>query len=211
MSFQENLKEYREKAGYKAAKDFAAVLGIPYSTYVAYENRGREPKYETLVKIAKALGVTPNDLLGYTGSVKVTFKRALRDLRASGFYDDYDEQVKDATALGQHLDFFKLKFNVFVRDDWDSETEFCFRCSPDFLISAYNFVHSNENETAFNSVKFGLYIKAFFYNANRVKQFKQELLSGFEGNSSSPDSSLIEKNGTRPIASSLEELDNSSK
>ena len=29
MSFQENLKFYREKAGYKQAKDFAQILNIP--------------------------------------------------------------------------------------------------------------------------------------------------------------------------------------
>lgn len=30
MSFQENLRYYREKAGYKQSKDFAKVLDIPY-------------------------------------------------------------------------------------------------------------------------------------------------------------------------------------
>lgn len=44
MSFQENLKHYREKAGYKSAKEFANTLGIPPNTYVGYEVRGREPK-----------------------------------------------------------------------------------------------------------------------------------------------------------------------
>ena len=29
MSFQENLRYYREKAGYKQAKDFAKVLDVP--------------------------------------------------------------------------------------------------------------------------------------------------------------------------------------
>ena len=64
MQFQENLRAYREKAGY-TAKEFAALLDIKYSTYAAYENQGREPKYNTLVKIASALHVTTDDLLGY--------------------------------------------------------------------------------------------------------------------------------------------------
>lgn len=64
MSFQENLKYYREKAGYKTAKDFADVLNIPYTSYVAYENKGREPKYEMLCKIADLLEVSTDDLLG---------------------------------------------------------------------------------------------------------------------------------------------------
>lgn len=64
MSFQENLRYYREKSGYKTAKDFADVLNIPYTSYVAYENKGREPKYEMLCKIADLLEVSTDDLLG---------------------------------------------------------------------------------------------------------------------------------------------------
>lgn len=64
MSFQENLKYYREKAGYKTAKEFANTLGIPPNTYVGYEVRGREPKFDTLCKIADLLEVSTDDLLG---------------------------------------------------------------------------------------------------------------------------------------------------
>lgn len=64
MSFQENLKHYREKAGYKSAKEFANTLGIPPNTYVGYEVRGREPKFDTLCKIADLLNVSIDDLLG---------------------------------------------------------------------------------------------------------------------------------------------------
>jgi len=65
MSFQEKLRYYREKAGYKSAKEFARLLGVPYTTYVAYENKDREPRYKTLCKIAQLLNVTPNDLLEF--------------------------------------------------------------------------------------------------------------------------------------------------
>lgn len=64
MSFQENLRYYREKAGYKQAKEFANILGISYTTYTSYENQGREPKYTTLCKIADLLQVSTDDLLG---------------------------------------------------------------------------------------------------------------------------------------------------
>lgn len=63
--FQENLRAYREKSGI-TAKGFAAEIGINYTTYTAYENQGREPKYDTLIKIAAALHVSIDDLLGYT-------------------------------------------------------------------------------------------------------------------------------------------------
>ncbi|WP_304067486.1 helix-turn-helix domain-containing protein [Megamonas hypermegale] len=64
MGFQENLKYYREKAGYKTAKDFSEALSLPYATYAAYENKNREPKYNTLCKIADLLNVSTDELLG---------------------------------------------------------------------------------------------------------------------------------------------------
>ena len=69
MSFQDNLRRAREKAGYESAKDFAQnVLGIKYTTYLAYEGQeGREPKYDRLCEIAAALHVTTDELLGYDG------------------------------------------------------------------------------------------------------------------------------------------------
>lgn len=66
MAFQDNLRRYRELAGYSQAKDFADTLGIKYTTYTAYENQGREPKFELLLKMAEILNVTTDDLLGNT-------------------------------------------------------------------------------------------------------------------------------------------------
>lgn len=65
MSFQENLKKYREQAGFKQAKEFAQFLDIPYTSYMAYENKGSFPNEKTLIKIADALHVSIDDLLGY--------------------------------------------------------------------------------------------------------------------------------------------------
>ena len=67
MTFQENLRHYREKAGYTQAKDFAAAIGVKYSTYIGYENQGREPKFDTLRRIAGALNVPIDTLLGFSG------------------------------------------------------------------------------------------------------------------------------------------------
>ena len=67
MRFQENLKRYRLSVGYKSARQFAESIGIPYATYATYENmKSRsEPRYETLCRIATALHVTTDELLGY--------------------------------------------------------------------------------------------------------------------------------------------------
>lgn len=62
--FSENLKNFRKLNGYPCAKEFAKKLGIPYSSYMAYENKNREPKYDLLIKIANILDVTIDELLG---------------------------------------------------------------------------------------------------------------------------------------------------
>lgn len=62
--FQTNLRKYRVGLGI-TAKDFAAKIGINYTTYANYENRGKEPKFDTLCKIAAALHVSIDELLGF--------------------------------------------------------------------------------------------------------------------------------------------------
>ena len=65
MLFNENLKKYRFKAGFKSAKQFSKILNVPYTTYMGYENKNSWPPEKTLLKIAAALGVDVNTLVGY--------------------------------------------------------------------------------------------------------------------------------------------------
>ena len=58
----DRLKEARIKSNMTKA-DMARKLGVAYSTYDGYETGYREPKYETLLKIASALEVSIADLL----------------------------------------------------------------------------------------------------------------------------------------------------
>jgi len=64
MALKDNLKRLRETTTSYNAKEFAAFLGLSYTTYMGYE-RGSWPNEETLVKIARALHVSIDDLLGY--------------------------------------------------------------------------------------------------------------------------------------------------
>lgn len=64
MSFQENLRYYRKKAGY-TTKTFSDLLNLSYATYAGYEYKNREPKYKLLIKIADLLKVSTDELLGY--------------------------------------------------------------------------------------------------------------------------------------------------
>ena len=91
MGFQENLRRYRE-ATRLTAKDFAKKAGIGYNTYVNYENSGVEPKYDTLIKLAAALNVTTDQLLGYDYSPtdkSISLCRALgvTAIKGDGFVD----------------------------------------------------------------------------------------------------------------------------
>lgn len=63
MTFGLRLKHYRDKQGF-SGKAFAEKIGVPYQTYMGYENKGTEPKQEILIKIAAALNITTDDLLG---------------------------------------------------------------------------------------------------------------------------------------------------
>lgn len=63
MCFGKRLRLFRQKAGYRTAKDFAEKLGLPYTTYVAYENTDREPQYKNLKRICQLLNVSSDDLL----------------------------------------------------------------------------------------------------------------------------------------------------
>lgn len=55
------LKHYRKKAGL-TSQEFAKLCNIPIGTYFSYEAGGRNPKSENLNAIAKALGVSKEEL-----------------------------------------------------------------------------------------------------------------------------------------------------
>ncbi|WP_312047565.1 helix-turn-helix transcriptional regulator [Anaerotignum sp.] len=60
----EKLKNIREKKNYSKA-EMARLLQIPYTTYNNYETGTREPKIETIIKIANILGIHLSDILDY--------------------------------------------------------------------------------------------------------------------------------------------------
>ncbi|MCL2676042.1 MAG: helix-turn-helix domain-containing protein [Firmicutes bacterium] len=64
--FQKRLKEERAGQGI-TQREMAGKLQIPLRTYINYEQSGkgnRQPDLDTLVKIAKILGVRSDYLLG---------------------------------------------------------------------------------------------------------------------------------------------------
>ena len=106
MGFQENLRQYRDAAGL-TAKDFAALIGIKYSTYISYEAAGKEPKYDTLQKIAAALHVSIDELLGYKPDTLARWQKCL-DGQNLGFLQENGRYIvvdgSDGT-LSRHATF----------------------------------------------------------------------------------------------------------
>ena len=61
--FNENLKFARERKVI-SQKDLAEIIGVAKSTYSLYESGNREPNVQTIKKIADALNVSADELLG---------------------------------------------------------------------------------------------------------------------------------------------------
>ncbi len=128
--FQENLKQIRIEKGFKTAKDFAAMLDIPYTTYINWENKGREPDFETLCKIADALHVTTDELLGHV-SPSLIENKILPLLRKSHKYSigQYDKEIINIRVI---YNPDNILFQAFP-----GEKEFSFDFPSQFLIFAY--------------------------------------------------------------------------
>lgn len=62
MSFSDRLRETRKRSGLTQMQ-IAEKLGITAQSYSQYETGKRQPKAETLKRIANALSVLPGDLL----------------------------------------------------------------------------------------------------------------------------------------------------
>lgn len=63
-TFAERLKYYRQKAGY-SQKELAEKIGIKFAAYNNYETKGAQPKIEVLIKLATALNIDVNTLVGF--------------------------------------------------------------------------------------------------------------------------------------------------
>ncbi len=64
MGFAENLKRLRKEKGISRA-EIAKILNMTENAFGTYERGEREPPIEKLCKIAAALHVTTDELLGY--------------------------------------------------------------------------------------------------------------------------------------------------
>ena len=77
MTFAERLRYYREKNSY-SQKELAEKIGVSFAAYNKYETRGNEPKIEILIKLAAALGIDVNTLVGFEPDDRAMMLHVLR-------------------------------------------------------------------------------------------------------------------------------------
>ena len=142
---KDNLKEFREKTGL-TAKEFAKKVNIGYTTYMGYENAGVWPSQENLLKIAKALHVSINDLLGYHFEQPGELEIALQDVQECGFHivKELDYSTKELVGL-----------NILPLDEYNDEIFFI--PTNEFLELYKNVLNTKEAQT----LKHVLYLGAF--------------------------------------------------
>lgn len=121
MNLEKNLRYFREKEGYKTAKEFADSLDVPYNTYTAYENQKREPKIEMLIKIADLLNVSLDDLVGRTNnSIKEKKINLLKNKILNIFKHSNDKYFSISSINSGYITFT-------IKDDTDKLTDVEFR------------------------------------------------------------------------------------
>jgi len=147
MKFSENLRRYREQAGFKSAKEFADLLGIQYSTYVNYENSDREPKYAILSKIANTLNVSIDELIGIEKD-EDKLKRYYKKLKSLGFFVLSTKDVED-------------KYRIVI----ENKDEFTFTLFIDEFMNLMGDIESSEKLT---NAEYDVYNNAFEENQNKI-------------------------------------------
>lgn len=69
--FAKRLKTIRAQRGFNRARYFASRLGIEENRYTRYERAEVEPSLTLIHKMCEALGITPNELLGFEGTAGI--------------------------------------------------------------------------------------------------------------------------------------------
>ena len=66
LQFAKRLRQLRIKRGFHRARVFADALGIEENRYTRYERAEVEPSLTLIYRICQTMGVSPNELLGFT-------------------------------------------------------------------------------------------------------------------------------------------------
>lgn len=134
MNIGNNIKKFRNKKGL-TQKELAKKINVTHITIQNYENNRREPKIETLDKIAVALDIPVTHLLGITETDKngmtVTYavpKEMTEKYKSKELSEDekkeylvkYLKKLYNKNPLDQHVSniYKKYKSNSLTDKDW---------------------------------------------------------------------------------------------
>lgn len=101
MTTGERIKHYRIKKGL-SQKKLGEILGVSQQMIGQYENSSKTPKFETLEKIAKALGVSIMDLISFSDRYSIPGKD-------SAAYDFGTEEYKIHIQINENLEKLNLR------------------------------------------------------------------------------------------------------
>lgn len=114
MSYGKKIKEARKSAGL-TQQQLADRLGVSFVNISQYENDKRNPKYETLKKIANALGISIYELLDMQDANTDEFTRELLSPdnsfidRVELVLNDLSHQIKHYEKIGDTEKVTELK------------------------------------------------------------------------------------------------------
>lgn len=151
-AFNQNLKKMREQKGY-AADEFASLIGMGYSTYIAYENKDREPSFAILIKMANVLNVTTDELLG---NEQTELQRCIDICEKCGFKllskdDDIVFSLSPKLAKKTDSVLFDAVWKKFIESDaiTNDDAHIIYSIPPNTLISI---VHEIMDTTIYHEI-----------------------------------------------------------
>lgn len=123
MTFGERLKEFRESCGY-TQEELAEMVGVAKTTITGYEKGNRKPDVPKIKKLAHALGITGDQLLGTGLDINKAPLYSSEAMRLAKDYDGLDRWGKQALRQVADVEMARMEDEErFLRDVGESEEE----------------------------------------------------------------------------------------
>ncbi|ASS76874.1 hypothetical protein CIG75_19265 [Tumebacillus algifaecis] len=121
-TFGDRLRASRKKLG-MTQNDISKIIGVAESSYCAYEKNNREPNFDLTIKMANALGVSTDFLLGRTEEHNGTVSAPPTDDRVLRYLEALDVKMDKLAAELAELRTSNEQIGELVRRVEDSEID----------------------------------------------------------------------------------------
>lgn len=119
LGIGENIRSLRKASGY-TQKGFSEKVGIPVSSYSNYENGNRVPDLEIIQKIASALNVQVNEILGTEKNVhNEIMESVMADMTFNDFLDYAGFTVEHDPETQEAIEKHNSELDAFYKADGD--------------------------------------------------------------------------------------------